>query len=149
MHIDSPDSLDADTMLGFAFDYYFGSTPPTQGQYSAFGAGTILLHYSTKAFGPDPAPYLSKLLAQHGEKHVIDRCAELAKAAGKGQILSQEGFWYLFAHLLSIRPLHMRLFKESKIHVLAMTDFWNIPRSTPGDSNLSSGIAQKILFMIA
>lgn len=123
--------------------------PPTQGEYSASGARAILFHYSEEAFRHAPAPYLKKVLAQHGEKHVIGRYAELAKTTGKEQILDAESSWNLFEHLLSIQTLHKRLLKESKLHVLAMKDFWNKPRSTPVDPNLSSDIAQKILFPIA
>ncbi|KAG9041692.1 hypothetical protein FS837_011883 [Tulasnella sp. UAMH 9824] len=143
------DSLDANVLLGLAFDYYFGSMPPTQGEYSASGARAILFHFSEEAFRPDPAPYLKKVVAQHGEKHVIDRYAELAKTTGKRRILEPEGAWNLFAHLLSIRTLHKRLVKESRLHVLAMKNFWNKPHSTALDPNLSSETAQRIVFPIA
>lgn len=142
-------SLDANILLGLAFDYYFGSMPLTQGEYSASGARAILLHYSDEALRPDHAPYLKKVVAQHGEKHVIDRYAALAKTTGKGQILDPESSWNLFAHLLSIRTLHKRLLKESRVHVLAMKDFWNKPRSTAVEPNFSGDIAQQILFSIA
>ncbi|KIO22418.1 hypothetical protein M407DRAFT_9949 [Tulasnella calospora MUT 4182] len=126
-------NLHADILLGFVFDYYFGLTPPAQGEYSAYGARVILFDYSEEAFRRDPAPYLTGVLARRGEKDVAERYIELAKKAGNGKLLDSESSWNLLTHLITVRPLQTRLLKEAKVHVTAIETLWTEMSSSSGD----------------
>lgn len=149
LNIYSQDSLDCDILLGLVFDYYFGLTPPTQAKYSASGSRVILFHYSEEAFRSTTGPFLKEVLARRGEKHVVDRYAELARKAGPGQVLDTESLWNLLTHLLTVQSLHKRLLSEFKVHVWGMRTFWKEPRSFPGEPAWSEDVAQKISFPIA
>ncbi|KAG8896247.1 hypothetical protein FRC00_006213, partial [Tulasnella sp. 408] len=126
-------TLNADILLGYAFDYYFGLTPPAQGEYSANGARVILFDHSEEAFRRDPAPYLTRILSRRGEKNVADRYIELATSAGDGKLLDSESSWNLLTHLITVRSLQTRLLKEAKVHVTALETVWAEMSSLPVD----------------
>ncbi|KAG8896248.1 hypothetical protein FRC00_006214 [Tulasnella sp. 408] len=131
-------TLNADILLGYAFDYYFGLTPPAQGEYSANGARVILFDYSEEAFRRDPAPYLTRLLSRRGEKNVADRYIELATSAGDGKLLDSESSWNLLTHLITVRSLQTRLLKEARVHVTALETLWAEMSSLPVDSTFEA-----------
>ncbi|KAG8926989.1 hypothetical protein FRC01_008144 [Tulasnella sp. 417] len=138
-------TLDGEILLGFAFDYYFGWTPPSQGEYSADGARVILFDYSEEAFRRDPAPYLTKVLTRRGEKNIADRYLELATNAGNGKLLDSESSWNLLTHLITVRSLRTRLLGEAEVHVTAFETLWNEMSSLPADRYWADEVARVIL----
>ncbi|KAG8944750.1 hypothetical protein FRC04_001565 [Tulasnella sp. 424] len=142
---DLGDKLDGSVLLGLAFDYYFGITPPSQDDESAIGANIILLKYSRESFGGEPAPYLHDVLVQHGEKHIADRYIEIAENAGETQLLSSHSSWELLARLISAKPLQMRLLEDAKVHMSVMTNTW---KEAYEDPDLSPKIARRVLIII-
>ncbi|KIO22419.1 hypothetical protein M407DRAFT_28067 [Tulasnella calospora MUT 4182] len=142
-------TLNGEILLGFAFDYYFGWTPPSQGEYSAYGARVILFDYSEEAFRRDPAPYLNRVLGRRGEKNVADRYKELATNAGKGKLLDSESSWNLLAHLITVRSLQTRLLGEAEVHMSALETAWNEMSSLPADRYWADEVARVIIISIA
>lgn len=142
---DFADKIDGCVLLGLAFDYYFGITPPSQDDESPIGANIILLKYSRESFGTEPAPYLHDVLVQHGEKHIADRYSGLVENAGETQLLSSHSLWELLARLIGAKPLQMRLLKDAKVHMSVMTNTW---KEAYEDQELPPEIARRVLIPI-
>ncbi|KAG8926987.1 hypothetical protein FRC01_008142 [Tulasnella sp. 417] len=142
-------TLNADILLGFAFDYYFGLTPPAQGEYSAYGARIVLFDYSEEAFRHDPAPYLIRVLSQRGEKNVAERYIQLATNAGNGRLLDSESSWNLLTHLITVRSLRTHLLEETEVHVAALETVWNEMASLPTNRYWADEVSRVILIAMA